>query len=68
MSQVWRSFFQLLGISVSQLSSYHPQTNGQTERKIQEIGSFFATVTVWGPVMVLVAKLLFRLLMSAGEQ
>lgn len=36
-SQVWHSFFQLLRISVSLSSGYHPQTNGQTERKIQEI-------------------------------
>ncbi|KAL0188013.1 hypothetical protein M9458_015112, partial [Cirrhinus mrigala] len=36
-SRVWRGFFQLLGVSVSLSSGYHPQTNGQTERKIQEI-------------------------------
>ncbi len=33
-SRVWRGFFHLLGVSVSLSSGYHPQTNGQTERKI----------------------------------
>ncbi|KAK3570423.1 hypothetical protein QTP86_019298, partial [Hemibagrus guttatus] len=36
-SRVWRRFFKLLGVSVSLSSGYHPQTNGQTESKIQEI-------------------------------
>ncbi len=31
-SRVWKSFFKLLGVTVSLLSGYHPQTNGQTER------------------------------------
>ncbi|KAL0200166.1 hypothetical protein M9458_003353, partial [Cirrhinus mrigala] len=35
-SRVWKSFFKLLGVTVSLSSGYHPQTNGQTERKIQE--------------------------------
>uniref|UniRef100_A0A8C1X240 Gypsy retrotransposon integrase-like protein 1 n=1 Tax=Cyprinus carpio TaxID=7962 RepID=A0A8C1X240_CYPCA len=39
-SRVWSAFFRLLGVSVSLSSGYHPQTNGQTERKIQEIGRF----------------------------
>ncbi len=39
-SRVWRAFFRLLGVSVSLSSGYHPQTNGQTERKIQEIGRY----------------------------
>ncbi len=39
-SRVWRGFFRLLGVSVSLSSGYHPQTNGQTERKIQEIGRY----------------------------
>ncbi|KAK3569650.1 hypothetical protein QTP86_002648 [Hemibagrus guttatus] len=39
-SRVWRGFFKLLGVSVSLSSGYHPQTNGQTERKIQEIGRY----------------------------
>ncbi|KAL0186330.1 hypothetical protein M9458_018000, partial [Cirrhinus mrigala] len=37
-SHVWKAFFKLLGISVNLSSGYHPQTNGQTERKIQELG------------------------------
>ncbi|KAK3509477.1 hypothetical protein QTP70_035120 [Hemibagrus guttatus] len=36
-SRVWRGFFKLLGVSVSLSSADHPQTYGQTERKIQEI-------------------------------
>ncbi|KAG1954691.1 retrotransposable element [Pimephales promelas] len=36
-SCVWRAFFNLLWVSVSLTSGYHPQSNGQTERKIQEI-------------------------------
>ncbi|KAK3569925.1 hypothetical protein QTP86_007485 [Hemibagrus guttatus] len=39
-SRVWRGFFKLLGVSVSLSSGYHPQTNGQTECKIQEIGRY----------------------------
>ncbi len=39
-SRVWRGFFCLLGVSVSLSSGYHPQTNGQTEHKIQEIGRY----------------------------
>ncbi|KAI2645263.1 Transposon Tf2-8 polyprotein [Labeo rohita] len=35
-SHVWKAFFKLLGITVNLSSGYHPQTNGQTERKIQE--------------------------------
>ncbi len=41
--RVWKSFFKLLGVTVSLSSGYHPQTNGQTERKIQEIGHFLRT-------------------------
>ncbi|KAK3521562.1 hypothetical protein QTP70_013088 [Hemibagrus guttatus] len=39
-SRVWRAFFKRLGVTVSLSSGYHPQTNGQTERKIQEVGRF----------------------------
>ena len=39
-SRVWKAFFNLLGVSVSLTSGYHPQSNGQTERKIQEIGRY----------------------------
>ncbi|KAK3545337.1 hypothetical protein QTP70_004058 [Hemibagrus guttatus] len=42
-SRVWRAFFQCLGVTISLSSGYHPQTNGQTERKIQEIGRFLRT-------------------------
>ncbi|KAL0177834.1 hypothetical protein M9458_026728, partial [Cirrhinus mrigala] len=41
-SRVWRSF-SLLGVTVSLSSGYHPQSNGQTERKIQEIGHYVRT-------------------------
>lgn len=34
-SRVWRAFFRLLGVTVSLSSDYHPQSNGQTEHKIQ---------------------------------
>ncbi|KAI5616025.1 hypothetical protein C0J50_8520 [Silurus asotus] len=37
-SHVWRAFFQLLGVTVNLSSGYHPQSNGQTEWKIQELG------------------------------
>ncbi|KAI2647675.1 Transposon Tf2-11 polyprotein [Labeo rohita] len=37
---VWKAFIKLLGISVNLSSGYHPQTNGQTERKIQELGRY----------------------------
>ncbi len=39
-SRVWHAFFRLLGVTVSLSSGYHPQSNGQTERKIQEIGRY----------------------------
>ncbi len=39
-SHVWKAFFCLLGVTVSLFSGYHPQTNGQTERKIQELGRY----------------------------
>ncbi|KAL0173822.1 hypothetical protein M9458_029790, partial [Cirrhinus mrigala] len=42
-SRVWKSFFKLLGVTVSLSSGYHAQTNGQTERKIQEVGRFLRT-------------------------
>ncbi len=37
---VWKAFLRLQGVSVSLSSGYHPQTNGQTERKIHEIGRY----------------------------
>jgi hypothetical protein len=39
-SQVWKAFFKLLYVSVNLSSDYHPQTNSQTERKIQETGRY----------------------------
>ncbi|KAL0164369.1 hypothetical protein M9458_040122, partial [Cirrhinus mrigala] len=39
-SHIWQAFFKLLGVSVNLSSGYHPQTNGQTERKIQELGRY----------------------------
>ncbi len=39
-SSVWKAFLKLLGISVSLSFGYHPQTNGQTEQKIEEIGRY----------------------------
>ncbi len=42
-SSVWKNFLKLLGVTVSLSSGYHPQNNGQTERKIQEIGCFLRT-------------------------
>ncbi len=41
-SRVWRSF-SLLGVTISLSFGYHPQSNGQTERKIQEIGRYLRT-------------------------
>ncbi|KAK3518834.1 hypothetical protein QTP70_014909 [Hemibagrus guttatus] len=42
-SRVWRTFFMRLGVAVNLSSGYHPQTNGQTERKIQEISCYLRT-------------------------
>ncbi|KAK3532716.1 hypothetical protein QTP86_028085 [Hemibagrus guttatus] len=42
-SRVWRAFFKRLRVTVSLSSGYHPQRNGQTERKIQEVGRFLRT-------------------------
>ncbi len=42
-SRVWKNFLELLGVTVSLSSGYHLQTNGQTERNIQEIGRFLQT-------------------------
>ncbi|KAK3529517.1 hypothetical protein QTP70_031959, partial [Hemibagrus guttatus] len=35
-SRVWKAFLKRLGVTVNLSSGYHPQTNGQTERKMQE--------------------------------
>ncbi|KAK3510289.1 hypothetical protein QTP70_033153 [Hemibagrus guttatus] len=42
-SRVWRAVCKRLGVTVSLSLGYHPQTNGQTERKIQEVGRFLRT-------------------------
>ncbi|KAK3554732.1 hypothetical protein QTP70_033146 [Hemibagrus guttatus] len=42
-SRVWKAFCKCLGVTVSLSSGYHPQTNGQTESKIQEVGCFLRT-------------------------
>ena len=42
-SRFWRAFFSCLGVTVSLTSGYHPQTNGQTERKVQEISRYLRT-------------------------
>ncbi len=39
-SRVWKALFRLLGVTVSLSSGYHPQTNGQTEQMIQELGRY----------------------------
>ncbi|KAI2653738.1 Transposon Tf2-11 polyprotein [Labeo rohita] len=39
-SHVWKAFFKLLGVIVNLSSGYHPQTNDQTEKKIQELGRY----------------------------
>lgn len=36
--RIWHAFFQLLRVTISLIFGYHPQSNGQTEWKIQEIG------------------------------
>uniref|UniRef100_A0A674BG65 Gypsy retrotransposon integrase-like protein 1 n=1 Tax=Salmo trutta TaxID=8032 RepID=A0A674BG65_SALTR len=48
-SQVWRDFCTALGIKVSLLSGYHPQTNGQTERASQELETAIRCVTSANP-------------------
>ncbi|KAK3508085.1 hypothetical protein QTP70_013157 [Hemibagrus guttatus] len=42
-SRVWRAFFTRLCVAVNLSSGYHPQTNRQTERKIQEISRYLRT-------------------------
>uniref|UniRef100_A0A8C1UMJ1 Integrase catalytic domain-containing protein n=1 Tax=Cyprinus carpio TaxID=7962 RepID=A0A8C1UMJ1_CYPCA len=39
-SKVWRAFFALMNVTVSLTSGYHPQSNGQAERKIQDVSRF----------------------------
>ena len=42
--QVWKAFCWALGASVSLLSGYHPQTNGQAERANQDLGTALCCV------------------------
>ncbi|XP_059828750.1 peptidyl-prolyl cis-trans isomerase FKBP5-like isoform X1 [Hypanus sabinus] len=48
-SQVWKAFCQALGASVSLSSSFHPQTNGQTERVNQDLEATLHCVTANNP-------------------
>ncbi|KAJ8411235.1 hypothetical protein AAFF_G00172410 [Aldrovandia affinis] len=48
-SHVWKSFCQALGASVSLSSGYHPQTNGQTERANQDLGTALRCITDRNP-------------------
>ncbi|KAK3535798.1 hypothetical protein QTP70_021111 [Hemibagrus guttatus] len=50
-SRVWKAFFSHLGVAVSLSSGYHPQTNGQMERKIQEI-DVLLDIVVGGAVVL----------------
>ncbi len=43
-SRVWKAIFSLLGVSISLSSGFHPQSNRQTERKVQEISRFLRTL------------------------
>ena len=49
-SRVWKAFCQALGASASLSSGYHPQTNGQTERANQDLGSALRCVAAEHPV------------------
>lgn len=40
---MWKSFLKLLNVTVSIYSGYHPQSNGQTEQKVQEICNYLRT-------------------------
>ena len=48
-SRVWKAFCQALGASASLSSGYHPQTNGQTERANQVLGSALRCVAFRHP-------------------
>ncbi len=41
-----------MGVTVSLSSGYHPQTNGQTERKIQELGRCLRSYCPWWPAQL----------------
>ena len=48
-SCVWRAFCQAMGTTVSLSSGYHPQSNGQTERANQDLGSALRCVASRNP-------------------
>ncbi|KAI4805924.1 hypothetical protein KUCAC02_010517 [Chaenocephalus aceratus] len=48
-SQVWKAFCRALGASASLSSGYHPQTNGQTERANQDLGTALRCVASRNP-------------------
>ena len=48
-SEVWKSFCQALGASVSLTSGYHPQSNGQTERANQDLEAALRCVAAKNP-------------------
>ncbi|KAL0152743.1 hypothetical protein M9458_052466, partial [Cirrhinus mrigala] len=62
-SHVWKAF-KLLGISVNLSCGYQPQTKGQTERKIQELGHYLChrCFPGWG------SPRMFQLLTTGSEQ
>uniref|UniRef100_A0A8K9UMP7 Gypsy retrotransposon integrase-like protein 1 n=1 Tax=Oncorhynchus mykiss TaxID=8022 RepID=A0A8K9UMP7_ONCMY len=39
-SRVWKAFMERLGVSVSLISGFHPESNGQVERVNQDVGRF----------------------------
>lgn len=39
-SQVWKNLMEMLGVTVSLTSDYHPMVNGQVEQSNQELGKF----------------------------
>lgn len=48
-AQFWKAICHLLGATVSLTSSYHPQSNGQTERFNQELEAGFCCLTSQNP-------------------
>ena len=48
-ARTWKAFCQAIGASASLSSGYHPQTNGQTERANQDLGSALRCVTALHP-------------------
>lgn len=48
-SRVWKAFCETLGTSVSLSSGYHPESNGQTERANQDLGTALRCVTSRNP-------------------